>query len=266
MNWNWIQYGLLDLDGNGWPWETVGDKILFVFLAIVFAVAVPYLLGSINTAVLFSRILYREDIRTKGSGNAGLTNMHRVYGAKAAALVLVGDMLKMILSLFIVGLVFGMNYVICKADPTGAGPMVFPSLTFATNPFLYLAGLCCILGHIFPVYFKFKGGKGVLCTVAFLLVVSPLVFLVCFGVIWILMLLITRYVSVASMSVGLLYPMILHGMQVILKLQPNGINTLLALIIGLLIIYCHRSNIIRLAEKRENKFHFRKKKKDDQDK
>ena len=262
---DWIQFGVLDLNKNGQFFDEY-PLPLYIVLAVLFAAVVPYLLGSINTAVLFSRILYKEDIRTKGSGNAGLTNMHRVYGGKAAALVLIGDMLKMILSLFFVGLIFGMHYGF-TADASGAivAPPYWSWYTFATQYLLYVAGLFCILGHIFPVYFKFKGGKGVLCTVAFLLTVSPLVFLILFGVVWILMLLITRYVSVASISVGLLYPLLLNRLPIILgyRYPELGIHTLIAVVIGLLIIYCHRSNIIRLWERRENKFHFHKKKKDD---
>ena len=260
---NWIQFGILDLDANGWPWGTIGLKTCFVFVALVFAVVVPYLLGSVNTAVVVSRLLYKEDIRTKGSGNAGLTNMHRVYGSKAAGLVLVGDLLKMFLSLFIAGLFFGMRYGIVENE---AGEIVTSSNflwnTFSTNPLLYVAGLCCILGHIFPIYFKFKGGKGVLCTVALLLTLSPLVFLLMFAFVWIAMLLITRYVSVASITVGLLYPLALNRLPLILgyPFPELGIISLIAVIIGLLIIYCHRSNIVRLMEKRENKFHLRKKK------
>ena len=251
---NILQNGLLT--GKGLP------LFLAVALPIVIAVVVPYLLGSINSAVLISRLVYGEDIRKKGSGNGGLTNMHRVYGGRAAGLVLLGDVLKMVLSLLIVGIFYGMQYgVIYDAlDPT---KLVVPetgfAYAFASNPLLYVAGLFCILGHIFPVYFKFKGGKGVLCTAAMVLILSPLVFVTLF-LVFLLLLLITHYVSLASMTVGLLYPFVLNRITLFFcGAAPGGLVPLLTILVGLLILYCHRTNLVRLKEKRENKFYFRKK-------
>ena len=131
-------------------------------LILAACLVVSYLLGSINSALLVSRLVYGEDIRKKGSGNAGLTNTARVYGKKAAALVLLGDILKTAIALLITALFFGFHYY----------------YSFSLNGFLYLSAVACILGHSYPVYFKFKGGKGVLCTAAAVLILAPAVFAV----------------------------------------------------------------------------------------
>ena len=240
-----------------YPSVTVGNLLAFFLAAVI-----PYLLGSINSAVLISRLFYGADIRTQGSGNGGLTNMHRVYGGKAALLVLLGDVLKVALSLLIVGVFFGMRYGMLTDAVTGEAITGngFAN-TFAAQPLLYVAGTVAILGHIFPIYFNFKGGKGVLCTAALVLIVSPLVFLTLF-LVFLLLLAVTHYVSLASMTVGLLYPFVLNRVPKLLCGGAfGGIVPLLAIFIGLLILYCHRGNIVRLKEKRENKFYFRKSKK-----
>ncbi len=234
-----LQNGILT--GIVWP-ETV-PPIVPLLLAFAISLLIPYLLGSVNSALIISRVFYGEDIRTKGSGNAGLTNAHRVYGKKAAGLVLLGDVLKMVLSLLIVGLLFGMKY----------GPFAF-----ATNSLLYVAGTACIIGHIFPVFFKFKGGKGVLCTAAMVLVLSPIAFVILIAV-FALVLAVTKYVSVASMTAGLAYPFVLDRALAMCGAQGDGLMALLPMVLALLIVYCHRANIIRLKEKRENKFSFKKK-------
>jgi glycerol-3-phosphate acyltransferase PlsY len=208
---------------------------------MLIALVVPYLLGSLNTAVVVSRLLYGEDVRTKGSGNAGLTNMLRVYGKKAALWVLLGNVLKMVLSLLFTGLFLGFQY----------GPYAF-----SLNPFMYVAGTACIIGHIFPVYFRFKGGKGVLCTAAMVLVLSPIVFAVEIAI-FILLLVVTHYVSLSSIVVGLGYPLILNRMMAFFGYPvTDGMILLLSVLVGLLILYCHRSNIVRLKEHRENRFYF----------
>ena len=227
-----------------WP-ETVSPYVPLL-LAFFLSFIIPYLLGSINSALLVSRTLYGEDIRQKGSGNAGLTNALRVYGKKAAGLVLLGDVLKMVLSLLIVGMMFGMQY--------GA-------YGFACNSLLYIGGTACIIGHIFPVFFKFKGGKGVLCTAAMVLVLSPIAFVILIAI-FILVLVVTKYVSVASMTVGLAYPFVLNRTLSMCGAVGDGLMSLLPMVLALLIVYCHRGNIVRLKEKRENKFSFKKKDKE----
>ncbi len=213
-------------------------------LALLISAVVPYFLGSINSAVLISRLFYGADIRTQGSGNGGLTNMLRVYGKKAALFVLLGDMLKTALSLLFVAIFYGFQY---------------GKFAFACNSLLYVAGTFCIIGHIFPAYFKFKGGKGVLCTATMVLILSPIAFAVLFAV-FLLLLVVTHYVSLSSITVGLLYPFALNRIMALFGIVSGGLIILLTVLIGLLIFYCHRENIVRLKERRENRFYFRKKK------
>lgn len=234
---NILQNGVLY--GVVYPTPTIGGA-----LAILISAIVPYLLGSINSAVLISRLFYGADIRTQGSGNGGLTNMLRVYGKKAALFVLLGDMLKTALSILIVGVFYGFSY--------GA-------FAFAGNSLLYVAGTLCIIGHIFPIYFNFKGGKGVLCTATMVLILSPIVFGILFAV-FALLLVVTHYVSLSSITVGLLYPFVLNRIMALFGIAAGGLIILLTVLVGLLIFYCHRENIVRLKERRENRFYFRKKK------
>ena len=143
--------------------------ILVYFGTLLCVLLIAYLLGSINSAILFSRLIYHEDIRTKGSGNAGMTNMLRSYGKNAALLTLFGDLGKTVIALLIAASVFGFNYMngIAIGGLTGLGEC-------------YLAGLFAVLGHVFPIYYKFKGGKGVLVTSTMALVLTPVPFALLF--------------------------------------------------------------------------------------
>ena len=126
-------------------------------LILLISAAAAYLLGCINGAILTSRFFFREDVREKGSGNAGLTNFYRVYGVKGMALVIAIDMLKTVLGVLLGRYLLG---------------------TFLSMPVVgaYWAGLWVILGHSYPCMFKFHGGKGILCAAGGLIVIDPLVF------------------------------------------------------------------------------------------
>lgn len=222
-----------------------GAPILILLGCLVAA----YLLGSINSAVLVSRLFYGEDIRKKGSGNAGLTNTARVYGKKAAALVLVGDILKTALAILITALLFGFYYY----------------RAFAINPFLYLTAVACILGHSYPVYFKFKGGKGVLCAAAAVLILCPIVFAVEL-LIFAIMLFGFKYVSLSSLAVAFFYPLLTDRLfRLFLGASPDMLIMLCTVFVGLFIFYTHRTNIKRLLDHCENKISFKKKEKKDAD-
>ncbi|MCQ2386641.1 MAG: glycerol-3-phosphate acyltransferase, partial [Clostridia bacterium] len=178
-----------------------------LFICFFSSFLFPYLLGSVNSAIVVSTALLKADIRRTGSKNAGLTNMYRVYGGKAALLVLLGDSLKMVLSLLFVGFLFGMQYA-----PYG----------FSCNSFLYVAGVACILGHIFPVYYGFKGGKGVLCSAVMVLMLSPYVFVAEF-LIFLLVLWATKYVSLSSMTAGIMYPLVFNRVWALFGGHPDGL-------------------------------------------
>ena len=223
-----------------------GIKTIVLFGSLFAVLLIAYFLGSINSAILFSRLVYKEDIRTKGSGNGGMTNMLRTYGGKAALMTLAGDLGKTAISIAIAGVVFGFNYV--------SG--------ISVHPYLYLAGLFAVLGHVFPVYYGFKGGKGVLVTSTMALILTPLPFLILFGI-FAAIFAMSHYVSLGSVSVAVLYPVLLHGMfAVMLKSPMPGLIALSTIILACLIVWCHRENLKRISERTEKKTYLRKKKDD----
>ena len=212
-----------------------GDERVLTFwtgvLAVLFCVLGPYLMGSINTAVVISKRLYEKDIRTAGSKNAGMTNMFRVFGKKAGLMTLGGDLIKAILSVIMGTMVMG-----------------------------YTAGFFCLIGHVFPVFFRFKGGKGVLVAAATILCTNPLVFL-CLLFIFIVILLMTRMVSLASIICASFYPLLLNFYYKICFSVPADIFALtFSLFTMVMIIFFHRSNIVRIWNMEENKIHFDRKK------
>ena len=213
------------------------EGVIFVLLMsfiVICTTVVPYLLGSINFSIIISKKRYAEDIRDYGSGNAGMTNMMRTYGSSAAALTLIGDALKAIFSGLIGYAVYGQF---------GA----------------YVAGLFCILGHIYPVFYKFKGGKGVVTAAASILVCNPFVFLIVF-LLFVIIVLFTRYISLGSVMCILLYPVILNRLDK-LFFEVEAMNYhVIAIIIALLIVWKHRENIKRLMNGTESKFSFKKSK------
>ena len=136
----YLAYGLI---GNlGYELGTVQ-----FFLMAVACIIVPYLVGSINFAIIFSKVFHHGDVREHGSGNAGSTNMLRTYGARAALFTLIFDMLKTVLAIGFAGFLLGFYYV------PGA---------VSISEVCYIAGLFAVIGHVFPIYYQGKGGKGVL--------------------------------------------------------------------------------------------------------
>lgn len=217
------------------PGATDAPILLWILIAVI-----AYLLGSINSAVLFSRLFFGGDVRTKGSGNAGLTNMFRVYGKGAAGLTLLGDILKTIFSILIAGILFGFSYV--RGISVGYA--------------CYVAALFCIIGHIKPIYYGFRGGKGVLCCATAILVLAPIVFLVLFAS-FVLIVYVSRYISLGSIVVAGLLPIALQGyMQTVANDKYDPIVVLFGFLVAIIVIYCHRANLGRLWRHEENKFSF----------
>ena len=223
-----------------------GYSGLILFGSLLFVLLVAYLLGSINSAILFSRLIYKDDIRKHGSGNGGMTNMLRTFGGKAALMTLAGDLGKTAISIFIAGLVFGFRYY------HGVSIMGY----------CYLAGLFAVLGHVFPIYYKFKGGKGVLVTSTMALILTPLPFLILFGV-FAAIFAMSHYVSLGSVSVAMLYPVVLHGyFLAILEGPLPGEIAISAIVLACLIVWCHRENLKRIGEGNEKKTYLKKSNKD----
>lgn len=240
-----LNLGLLDYIYDG------ARPTLPYVLCLIAVLAAAYLLGSVNSSIIVSTVLHGEDIRTKGSGNAGLTNTLRTYGKGAAGLVLLGDMLKTVISIFIAGLVFGFYYS--------------KGISFSTE--CYLAGLASIIGHIFPIYYKFKGGKGVLSTSTMALVLTPIHFAVLL-LIFIGVVAASKYVSLGSVIVAVLYPIVLDGTFKMASTPEAPVTclgaTIASIVIAVLIVYCHRGNLQRITEHTERKLSFGGKKKDDE--
>ena len=224
--------------------EWVEAPIYVVLPAILLVCACAYLLGSINSAIIISKLLYHEDIRTKGSGNAGMTNMHRNYGLGAAGLTLLGDLGKTVLAIAIAGFVFGFRYT----------PFVV-----SVSDMCYVAGLFAVIGHVFPVFYKFKGGKGVLATATMALVLSPISFAILI-LIFIGIVFFSRYVSLGSVIAAVLYPVVMHGHFAVFQTYMPALTALAIILLACLIVWCHRANLKRIGDRTENKLSFGKKK------
>lgn len=228
---------IYSISAEGW------QLYLIYGLFLLMGIAAAYLLGSVNSAIIISRVLYRDDIRRHGSGNAGMTNMLRTYGKGAAGLTLLGDMLKTAIAILIMALFFGFHY--------DAG------ISIEGN--CYIAGLFAILGHVFPVYYGFKGGKGVLCTATMALVLTPFVFVLLLAL-FIAIVAVSKYVSLGSVSVAVLYPIAVTGyVKLRFGMPTPGLITLCAILIAIFIVWCHRHNLQRISDRTENKISFKKK-------
>ncbi len=200
-----------------------------------------YLLGSINSAIIVSKLRYHDDIRKHGSGNPGLTNMLRTYGKGGAGLTLLGDVAKNVLAVLLCAFFFGFHYIRGISGPDGL---------------CYVAGLFAVLGHMFPIYYKFKGGKGVLSTATIALILSPIPFVILI-LIFILMVATSKYVSLGSVTGAILYPVVVNGyFNIVLGGKTPGLISLSTIIIAILIVWCHRGNLQRISNKTERKISF----------
>lgn len=212
------------------------NPILLAALLLAAAAAAAYLLGSIDFGVVVSRLVYREDVRSKGSGNAGATNMLRTYGKAAAALTLAGDLGKGVLAVALGRLLFGL----CTVSPEWA---VYGG---------YMAAIFAVCGHLWPVWFGFKGGKGVAVAAGAILATEPVV-LLALAVVFFALAFATRIVSLSSVTVAALYP-VFTALWSWYTGRSVWFTTLCALVMGLLVIWMHRANIQRLKNGTEYKF------------
>ena len=220
-------------------WEVFEmDRAFSIGAALVLSAAAGYLLGSVSFAVVVSRLMYHQDIRDYGSGNAGMTNILRTYGKKAAAITLAGDFCKGALAVVLGRVIFWL----CGVDFMDGA---------------YVAGMFALLGHLFPVYFGFKGGKGILTSVGVIFLINPLVGLLLLAV-GLPLIFLTRIVSVGSIAGAVCYP-VFTWLTVYLKGENPLFDTVFASIIALLVLYMHRENIRRLMNGTENKFGGKKK-------
>ena len=216
---------------------------------VLLCVILPYLLGSFNFGLIISRKKYNDDIRAHGSGNAGTTNMLRTYGVKAALLTLLGDMAKAALAVCLGYLIVGTNVEL--TDPT-TGQLFRYKDQFGAA----IAGLFVMLGHMFPIFYQFKGGKGVATSAMVILMISPISFAFC-ALVFLIVVLGTRYVSLASIMSVIFYPIILTAFSG----GQNPTASMIAVFMACLVVFMHRENIKRLRENKESKVNLGLKKK-----
>ena len=208
------------------------------WLPALAAAVIAYFCGCFNGAVIVSKYILRDDVRNHGSGNAGLTNFHRTFGGPLTAVVILCDVLKAVAALLLSAAIFR-HFMFDGAN----------ILTFAK----YWAGVFCLLGHMFPCMFHFRGGKGILSGGTIAIMIDWRIALVVWGGFLILTVL-TRYVSLGSLWAGASFPFISW------YCYPNTIIAILAFACGGLVVWQHRANIKRLLSGTENKFSFHRKK------
>ena len=248
----------------------VGDGVFFLCiktLAVLLAcIVIPYLLGSVNSAIIVSKTLFRDDIRRHGSGNGGATNMLRTYGVRGAIPTILGDVLKTALAVLIGALCCGFwtcgGFALQPSDPS-LFILSVRQAPIVVGP--YLAGAFCIIGHVFPIYYRFKGGKGVLSSLVVALMLNVWLALILFSV-FLIVVAFTRYISLGSTVAAALYPVFLPPMfrAVFSGATPPFYIVLFAFFLTAIIICKHVPNIKRILNHEESKFSFRRTPKPDE--
>lgn len=209
-----------------------------VFNIVVAIIA--YLIGSINFSVIFSKKMAGFDVREKGSGNAGTTNMLRSVGKKAAAITLICDILKGVVAILIA---------------------MFAAWAFKVENaalLVQIAGIAVVLGHTFPIFFGFKGGKGVATSLGILIMSNWQIGLIClvFGVVLIAL---TRMVSLGSCAAAVLFPVLTLFINENYIVSQGSSYLIYSIILAVIVLFNHRSNIKRILSGKENKISFKKK-------
>jgi len=216
-------------------------------LPLILSVVVSYLFGSISFAIISTKLFQKTDIREHGSGNAGATNVLRSAGVKPAIMTFSGDLLKAIASVI-------------------ASRVLFSTLGNLNQEYLsvipaFIAGLFCIVGHMFPLFFSFRGGKGIMTTAGMILMLDYRIFVILI-VIYAIFFAITKTISKCSILIAVLIPIVTFLVKYFLDYSkiPNYplslcfFSTSVSLIVGLLIIVGHRDNIKRILKGEEKKF------------
>ena len=204
---------------------------------------IAYAIGSISFSVIFSKKFAGFDVRQKGSGNAGTTNMLRSVGKKAAIITLLLDILKGVVAI-VVAIILGL--VISGVNK---------------ELLLQIAGIAVVLGHTFPIFFKFKGGKGVATSLGIVLLTNWQIGLICL-VFALTLIALTRMVSLGAVMVSILFPILtifINTNYTILTEGKSGIDYLAyAILLAIIVLFNHRANIKRILEGKENKISFSK--------
>ncbi|MDO4363012.1 MAG: glycerol-3-phosphate 1-O-acyltransferase PlsY [Clostridia bacterium] len=213
-------------------------------LKLVIIAVISYLLGSLNFGVILSKSMKKEDVRDSGSGNAGTTNMMRTYGKVWGFLTIAGDILKVVLAIWIAFKIMPVEELKATLDNVSDYPQVVLKS---------FAGLFAVLGHIFPCYFRFKGGKGVATSGGMVIVIDWRIALILL-VIFALTILITKYVSLGSILMAIFYPVF------IAIFYKDIVLVSIALVFTIIVVVAHRENVKRLFNHTENKIGSKKNK------
>ncbi len=208
-----------------------------MIIAYILSAVIAYLLGSISFSVIFSKKMAGIDVRQEGSKNAGTTNVLRTVGKKAAALTLVCDILKGIVAILIA---YAISFITSELN---AALLV------------QLAGVFAIVGHTFPVFFKFKGGKGVATSIGVLLLINYQIGLICL-VFWLIIVILTRMVSLGSIMAAILFPVL--TIFITQNYFVEGNYVIFGIIVAVMVVFNHRSNVKRILAGNENKLSFKK--------
>ena len=210
--------------------------------AYIIVAVIAYLLGSISFSVIISKKMAGFDVREKGSGNAGTTNMLRSVGKKAAAITLICDILKGVISIVIAIIVGNI------------------AKNLDRELLLQIAGIAVVLGHTFPIFFGFKGGKGVATSLGVLLISNWQIGLICL-VFAVVLMALTRMVSLGSCAAAVLFPVLtlfINQHYTVLTDGKSGrVYFVYSVILAIIVLYNHRSNIKRILNGTENKLSFK---------
>lgn len=212
--------------------------VVYIIMALI-----AYCIGSINFSVILSKKMAGFDVREKGSGNAGSTNMLRSVGKKAAALTLICDILKGVVSI-------GVAMILGNVIPNMNRELL-----------VQIAGLAVVIGHTFPVFFQFKGGKGVATSLGVLLMSNWQIGLICLVFALVIMIL-TKMVSLGSCGAAVLFPVLTLFINQHYTVLTNGktgsVYFIYSILLAIIVLYNHRSNIQRILNGTENKLSFKK--------
>lgn len=242
--------------------ESIGYFLQNSWLALLLTAVCGYLLGSINWAIIITRTIFRKDIRSEGSGNAGATNVLRNHGRGPAILTSIGDIGKSMVAVIIGGLLVSKLNL---GDPEAMQELDWIAYHFDVIGG-YVGGLFCLLGHDFPIFYGFRGGKGVLATLGMFLLLDWKVALASLAI-FVAIVAITRMVSLGSMvsiGIGVVMVYFSHNCRCevgyTMKLFCGG----MALLVWLLIVFQHRANIRRIIAGTESRLGGKKKDADQQ--
>lgn len=212
---------------------------VYIIMAII-----AYLIGSVNFSIIISKKIAGFDVREKGSGNAGTTNMLRSVGKKAAAITLICDILKGVVS---IGIAIILENIVKGVDK---------------ELLLQIAGIAVVIGHTFPIFFGFKGGKGVATSLGVLLMSNWQIGLICL-VFAIVLMALTRMVSLGSCGAAILFPVLTlfinEHYTVLTEGKSGNVYFIYSILLAIIVLYNHRENIKRILNGTENKLSFSKK-------